>query len=90
MTTLKTKVIRTNLCKKGFRESEGDHHFLQLYNNDKKTAIHTKISHGKNEIDDTLIGLMARKVKLSKNDFVNYAKCNMTEDEYLKKVNKYL
>ncbi len=90
MTVLKTRDVRTNFCRKGFREEERDHLYLLLYVDGKKTSIHTKMSHGKNEISDPLIGKMAKQVKLSKHDFIDFAKCILTEEQYIKKVKKYL
>lgn len=83
MTVLKTARIRSSLQKKGFVASEGDHTFFHYINGDgKKTAVMTKISHGKSEISDPLIGQMAKQVNLSKNQFMDLVNCPLSKEEY--------
>lgn len=83
MSALSAKETQRNLCKKGFRQEEGDHHFLYFYYNGKREAIKTKISHNMSDLDDYLISAMARQIKLSKIDFIAFAKCRMSEEEYI-------
>ena len=90
MTTLRVREIKKNLCKKGFKESEGDHTFLRFYDGDKKSPIYTKISHGEIEIGDSLIGKMSRQLRLTKKEFVDFATCTLSEEEYYNKINHYL
>ncbi|WP_292366826.1 hypothetical protein, partial [Methanoculleus sp. UBA208] len=50
----------------------------------KKTAIHTKVSHGNKEISDTLINLMAKQIYLSKSQFEGLVECTVKEDDLVK------
>lgn len=84
MTTLKTRDIATSLSKKGFKTKEGDHTYLILYVQGKKTSIFTKISHGKREIDDSLIMRMAGQIKLDKIQFMKLVECVIDHDKYVR------
>lgn len=42
----------------------------------------TKLSHGKSEISDPLIVLMAKQVNLSKNQFMDLVNCPLSKEEY--------
>jgi len=91
MGTLETREIRSNLRKKGFEESlSGDHVYLHYYVQGKKSSIFTKISHGRREVGDSLIGPMAKQLRLSKNDFVEFAKCRITQEQYNEIVKDYI
>lgn len=86
MSVLKTKEVQKNLCKKGFESHHTDHEMFVYKINGKKSEIRTKISHGETEIGDPLISMMARQLHLSKNQFVDFAKCIMSEEEYRKEL----
>jgi hypothetical protein len=47
-----------------------------------RTSIRTRISFGQAEIGNPLLGLMAREMSLSKNDFLLFVKCDLTGDDY--------
>jgi predicted transcriptional regulator len=79
---LKTKDIKSNLCKKGFVEDNKDHKFFYFSHNGKPSAIHTKFSHSANEVDDNLIHLMANQIHLTKSEFVKFVVCEINEQEY--------
>jgi predicted RNA binding protein YcfA (HicA-like mRNA interferase family) len=64
LAALKARNVVSGLEKKGFVQAEGDHTFLIFYVNGKKTSIHTKVSHGSNEINDYLINKMSIQIKL--------------------------
>ena len=83
MTTLKILTVKSNLLKKGFRLRNGDHKYLHFYYNNKETTIKTKFSHGKTEINDFLIDQMAKQTKLTKAEFVRFATCTLSEQEYI-------
>ena len=74
--------------KKGFRKSENDHTYLILFVNNKKTSIRTKISHGSKEINDSLIILMSKQLKLNENFFIDFANCIKNESEYLQELER--
>lgn len=62
----KQSEVENSLAKKGFRSREGDHNYFNYYSKaGKKTAVFTKTSHGAREIDDHLLGRMAKQCKLS-------------------------
>lgn len=86
MTTLKVREVLRGLEKKGFLRSEGDHTFLIFYVNGKKTSIHTKVSHGSDEVDDHLINRMSIQVRLEKKKFVEMVNCPFSSEDYLKEL----
>ena len=77
------KTVDTALCSKGFRSHNGDHVYYYLYVDDRKTVVRTKISHGEKEINDNLLGLMARQVKLSKKLFGDLIDCPLSYEQYV-------
>jgi hypothetical protein len=83
LTVLKTKDISSSLTKKGFQIKENDHTYIILYINVKKTYIRNKISHGKRDIDDYLIKLMATQLKLDKNQFLKLVDCSISQERYV-------
>ncbi|MGD0202656.1 MAG: hypothetical protein ABSC20_01965 [Candidatus Bathyarchaeia archaeon] len=87
MTILKAREILNGLRKKGFFQSEGDHTYLILYVKGKKTSIHTKLSHGSNEINDYLINKMSLQLKLEKKKFIDLINCPFSTEDYLKELN---
>ncbi|MDN5846879.1 MAG: hypothetical protein L0H53_11465 [Candidatus Nitrosocosmicus sp.] len=82
MTVLKTRDISTSLIKKGFKTRDGDHTYFILYIQDRKTSIYTKISHGRREIDDSLIKRMAGQIRLEKNQFLKLIECAIDHEKY--------
>lgn len=90
---LKRRVVKENLCKKGFvvdKESKSvDHIYLRYVTpNQKKTTIFTKISHGKDgqELSKQLESKMARQIHLSRADFVKFAECSISKETYFEMV----
>ena len=86
MVTLKARKVLHGLKKKGFVQAEGDHTFLILHVNGKKTSIHTKISHGNNEINDYLINKMSIQLKLEKEKFLDLVTCPLSLEGYLQEL----
>lgn len=82
MSVLKVSDIDKNLQKKGFVSHSGDHIYYFFYDNNKKTDIFTKVSHSADEIGDPLISRMSKQLKLSKDQFIKFAKCIISENEY--------
>ncbi|MCY4001377.1 MAG: hypothetical protein OXF84_11310 [Bacteroidetes bacterium] len=72
--------------KKGFVEDLSGHHISYSYDmpDGTITTIKTYVSHGKGsqDIDHTLISLMARQVKLSNKNFKRLISCDMDLNEY--------
>jgi hypothetical protein len=87
MATLDTKKAYKNFCKKGFQEAKSkspDHKWIEFWFDGKLTRIRTKFSHGKKEVDNSLIGLMSKQIKLSKLEFMEFADCKLSEASYIK------
>ena len=82
MTQLKPRTVESNLTRKGFRQTEGDHSRFVFYFEGRKTEIRTMVSHNSRDIGDELIHRMAKQVRLSKNEFVELASCTMGEEAY--------
>ncbi|MDR1148741.1 MAG: hypothetical protein LBK66_08930 [Spirochaetaceae bacterium] len=81
--TLKTKDIESNFCKKGFIKDNKDHKYFYFCYNGKPSAIRTKFSHSARDIDDNLIHLMAKQIHLTKDEFVKFVICEISEQEYI-------
>lgn len=83
MTVIKTRDLKSALLKKGFKLTEGSHHFYQLYDDqDRPTNIFTKISHSHREISDPLINAVKKDMHLEKNQLIKYSECILTKEEY--------
>ena len=82
----KAHIVRSSLLKKGFLEVNRDHGFFILHVDGKKTGIHTKISHGENEIATSLLSMMARQLKLSGLEFEALINCPLSAEEYHQKL----
>lgn len=82
---LDAKKALKSLKKKGFSIYNGDHKFLE-YHYAGKLVLHTKISHGENELNDYLIAQMSKQCKLSKSDFSDLVECPLSADEYIQKL----
>jgi len=83
MASRKNSKIQRALLKKGFQKVNKDHKILIFYYNGKKTAIHTKISHGTKEISDRLIGSMAKQTSLTKSQFEDVVDCHLKETDLI-------
>lgn len=84
MSNLKTVKIKSSLIKKGFTEANDKDHvvFQYLNNNGQKTTAWTKYSHGKTDVGDPLIRLMAKQTQLSKKQFEDLVNCPMSKEDY--------
>ena len=80
----KKRDVRSALEKKGFRAREGDHRYFCYHDlKGARTKVFTKISHSsKNDLDDNLLGRMARQCKLPRSDFDSLIDCPMSQAEY--------
>jgi len=80
----KKRDVRSALEKKGFSAREGHHHYFCYHDlKGARTKVFTKISHSsKNDLDDNLLGRMARQCKLPRADFDRLIECPMDHDEY--------
>ncbi|HRE17687.1 MAG TPA: type II toxin-antitoxin system HicA family toxin [Rhodocyclaceae bacterium] len=79
--------VERALERKGFHRKEGDHHYFSYYTKaGKKTRVFTKTSHGVKELDDTLLGMMSRQCKLTRQDFDRLIDCPLDRDAYERKL----
>ncbi len=81
MTTLETTDIRRSLVRKGAIPENTDHFYFRKYL-DGQLVVLTKVSHGCRQIDDYLIGKMARQCGVPKAQFVALVRCTFTEDDW--------
>jgi hypothetical protein len=66
---------------KGDEDRRRDHVFY-FFQVDGRVVMRTKISHGAREIADSLVGMMARQLKLSGSEFRAYVDCSKSADEF--------
>ncbi len=82
-TTRKQKDIESSLERKGFRRRETDHSYFVYYRTDgRKSRARTKTSHGRKEIGDSLLGLMAKQCKIQKSEFLDLIDCPLDQEAY--------
>jgi hypothetical protein len=84
---LNKKNTLKNLKKKGFVPYEGksdDHIWLEFWKDGKMSNQRTKISHGSDkDLEDFHIGVMAKQTEMSEQFFMEFAKCNKSQDDYI-------
>ena len=88
MAVLDAKSTYKNFLNKGFSESSNrakDHKPVEFYH-DGKLILWTKFSHNNEDIRDSLIAKMSQQCKLDKKGFIRFATCEMTKEEYVKKL----
>jgi hypothetical protein len=77
--------VESALKKKGFNQTEGDHHwFVYMTIEGEKTTYRTKTSHTQKmkDIPDNLLSLMAKQCKLSKKNFLDLIDCPLSREAY--------
>lgn len=83
MAVLDSNKTSQNLLKKGFLQAPGDHYYFEFWHNNL-FITKTKISHGsKKDITGGLIKMMAEQCKLTKSEFLDLARCPMSQDKYI-------
>lgn len=77
--------IEKALQKKGFQQENNDHRYFTLFNDNKKTAIFTKISHGSDYkiYGQSLLSKMSRQLKLSNKELLDLIDCDISGEKYL-------
>lgn len=87
MANFKNKEVTSSLVKKGFKLSKGHgnkHIYYELYNeDDKKTGINTHVSKNQQDINNHLISCMANDMKLSREQFIDFVRCHISDKDYL-------
>ena len=75
--------VEAGLLAKGFGRKEGDHHFFLYFNlAGLKTQVFTKTSHNEKQIDDHLLGRMARQCRLTSKLFASLLDCPLDQAGY--------
>lgn len=79
--------VEGGLRGKGFLPENTHHRYFFYYTREgAKSRIRTKTSHGGRDLDDYLLGQMAKQCKLSKKDFLDLVDCPLDQDQYEQKV----
>ena len=83
--TISRRRAERSLKQKGFVQDNKEHRRFYLYVDELKTTVRTYTSHGGREIDDYLLNLMKRELRLRTNrqarDLLN---CPMTGEDYVR------
>ena len=75
--------VETGLQNKGFRLENSHHRFFIYYTQaGEKTAVRTRTSQGGNELDDYLLGQMAKQCHLTKANFLQLVDCPFSQTAY--------
>lgn len=84
MANRKRKDVEAALQRKGFAPETGDHNYFVYHRHQsgKKTAIFTKTSHSGSDLDDFLLGQMAKQCRLSKQNFLRLVDCPLDRQTY--------
>lgn len=78
-----TKIVAA-LVKKGFIDTGGDHHWLVLCVEGKKTSVRTKISRGRKDYGDGLLAKVRKQLHLTTTkDLLRLVDCPMDANEYV-------
>lgn len=64
-------------------ERDESHHHMFRKTIDGVTHLVTRISHGSNEINDSLAGLMGKQLCLQLREFWKLVECPLTEEEWV-------
>ena len=79
----KTRDVEAALKRKGFRQDDTHHkYFIYFTVAGKKTAISTYTSQGSKELDDYLVGQMAKQCKIKRKDFESLIECHLEQQKY--------
>lgn len=83
--TISRRRAERSLKQKGFVQDNTDHRMFYLYVEGRKTSIFTYTSHGGKEIDDSLLNLMRRELRLQTNRQArDLLLCPMTGEAYVR------
>jgi len=79
--------VEAGLVRKGFRQSDTHHRFF-IYHTEAglKSKIRTKTSHGGQDLDNWLLGQMAKQCGVSRKDFLDLVDCPLDRKSYEAKV----
>jgi len=78
------RTIVSALLRKGFvEENSGDHRKLRLWVDGNSTKIYTLYSHSAKELDDYILGQMAKHLRLSRAQFEAFIDCTLGMEAYI-------
>ena len=86
MTETLTSLPINALLRKGFEKVETHHTMLWFVVQDRRTSIHTWVSHGQRKLDDRLLRLMARELHLSRAELLKFVECEMSYEDYRRRM----
>ncbi len=85
MASRKTRDVESALERKGFKKESSHHRYFIFHNSQgKKTSVSTYTSNGSKELDDYLIGQMAKQCCLTKKKFLDLIDCPLSQEDYEK------
>ena len=79
----KVRKIKKALKSKGFMEDNRTHIAYFFVYKGRKTSVKTVISHGEYEYSDSLLSLMKKELKLSKEEFLGVIGCSLKEKDLI-------
>lgn len=83
------RVVEAALQSKGFRLEHSHHRFFIYYTQQgEKTAVRTRTSQGGSELDDYLLGQMAKQCHLPKGAFLELVDCTLDQVGYEDRLSK--
>jgi hypothetical protein len=83
MAVVAKRLAVSSMLRKGFSRAIGDDHQRFEYILDEEAISRTFVSHGGGkDLDDKLLGDMARQCHVSRKEFIAFARCEMSEAEY--------
>jgi hypothetical protein len=83
MTVLKARDVKTGLDKLDAKEEPRRHMTYTVYDDDGTFLGETYISHGVRDIDDNLLSLMARQLKITSSLWKNIIGCSKGRLDYI-------
>ena len=83
MSTYKIREIKQALLSKGFQESNTHHHVYHLWVGNKKTGVRTYLSFGAKEYNDSLLGFVAKQLRLRRSELDDLIDCPISGEQYV-------
>jgi hypothetical protein len=86
MSSLDAKKSYKNMLSKGFVEvtyKSTDHKRIEFWHEGKLTRARTMFSHNNQDLNDYLIGQMSKQVCLTRNQFIEFANCTLSLENYV-------
>jgi hypothetical protein len=81
--SFKGSEISRSLKRKGFQEGNGDHVFLYLMVDGKRTPVRTKVSHGRKEYRGALWACLKQQLKLENEQLDQLIRCQLSHEDYV-------